>query len=133
MELPKELNNEIWEYCRLNEITNMDEFKVKLVKNGFTIEKYGSAPAGFGKEPKEIISFEVKKNIFLKELRIKRNELLTQSDWTQFTDVIETKSQEFILEWRTYRQLLRDLPQQYFLNDMIDFSDIIWPTQPTIV
>jgi hypothetical protein len=33
----------------------MDEFKVKLLKNGFTIEKYGSAPANFGKEPKEVI------------------------------------------------------------------------------
>ena len=54
MELPEELNNEIWEYCRVNEITNMDEFKTKLVQQGFTIEKFGSAPAGFEIKPKTI-------------------------------------------------------------------------------
>ena len=44
MELPKELTDEIWDYCRLNKITNIDEFTTKLVKQGFTIEKYGATP-----------------------------------------------------------------------------------------
>lgn len=54
MEFSKELTDEIWDYCRLNKITNMDEFMEKLLKQGFTIEKFGSAPAGFGEEPKTI-------------------------------------------------------------------------------
>jgi len=44
MEIPKELNNEIWEYCRANNITNIDEFILKLIKQGFTTEKFGSTP-----------------------------------------------------------------------------------------
>jgi hypothetical protein len=44
MELPKELKNDIWDYCRVNDITNIDEFTIKLVKQGFTIEKFGGTP-----------------------------------------------------------------------------------------
>lgn len=44
MEISKELNNEIWEYCRINNITNIDEFTLKLLKQGFTSEKFGATP-----------------------------------------------------------------------------------------
>lgn len=44
MTLPTSLNNDIWEYCRANAITNIDEFIIKLVKQGFTIEKFGATP-----------------------------------------------------------------------------------------
>lgn len=44
MELPKELKEEIWDYCRLNDITNIDEFTIKLVRQGFTVEKFGATP-----------------------------------------------------------------------------------------
>lgn len=44
MELPKDLNNEIWDYCRANNITAIDDFTVKLVKQGFTVERYGATP-----------------------------------------------------------------------------------------
>lgn len=44
MEIPKELNNEIWEYCRANNRTNIDEFILKLLKQGFTAEKFGATP-----------------------------------------------------------------------------------------
>jgi hypothetical protein len=44
MEIPKELNNEIWDYCRANNITGIDDFIIKLVKQGFTVEKFGATP-----------------------------------------------------------------------------------------
>lgn len=44
MVIPKELKEEIWDFCRLNDITNIDEFTIKLVKQGFTVEKFGSSP-----------------------------------------------------------------------------------------
>jgi hypothetical protein len=37
-----------------------------------------------------------------------RNKLLTQSDWTQMADAPLTEAER--VEWRVYRQLLRDLP-----------------------
>lgn len=44
MELPKYIKDEIWEYCRVNDIPNIDDFILKLVKQGFTVEKYGATP-----------------------------------------------------------------------------------------
>lgn len=40
-------------------------------------------------------------------IRLKRNNLLSESDWTQFND--SPLSNEKKLEWATYRQLLRDI------------------------
>ena len=56
----------------------------------------------------------------------RRLQKLKQSDWTQFADspLSDTKK----AEWATYRQALRDLPQQY--PDAITNDDIIWPTKP---
>lgn len=56
----------------------------------------------------------------------KRNALLLESDWTQFADSPLTDKKK--AEWATYRQALRDLPQQY--PDAISNDDIIWPTKP---
>lgn len=44
MEVSKELNDEIWNYCRANNITNIDEFMLKCLKQGFTAEKFGATP-----------------------------------------------------------------------------------------
>lgn len=50
MEIPKNVKDEIWDYCRANDISNIDEFTIKLIKQGFTVEKYGATPSA-----KEII------------------------------------------------------------------------------
>ncbi len=44
MEIPKKFKDEIWNYCRLNDIPNIDEFILKMITQGFTVEKYGAAP-----------------------------------------------------------------------------------------
>ena len=56
----------------------------------------------------------------------KRNALLAESDWTQFADSPLTDKKKS--EWATYRQALRDLPQEY--PNAISNDDIIWPTKP---
>jgi chromosome segregation ATPase len=53
MEIPKNLKDEIWEYCRLNDISNIDDFVIKMVRQGYTVEKFGSTPLGNG-EVKEV-------------------------------------------------------------------------------
>jgi len=47
MEIPKELKDEIWNYCKVNDITNVDGFIMKLLRQGFTAEKYGAVPSIF--------------------------------------------------------------------------------------
>lgn len=63
MEIPNDLHNEIWDYCRANKITNIDEFTLKLLKQGFTSEKFGSTPMikTVEKEVEKIVEVPVEK------------------------------------------------------------------------
>tara|TARA_R110002020_G_scaffold161266_3_gene346207 strand:- start:4115 stop:4456 length:342 start_codon:yes stop_codon:yes gene_type:complete len=56
----------------------------------------------------------------MESLRLKRNILLLKSDWTQISDATVNKT-----DWATYRQQLRDLPE-----NTPDLSNIVWPTPP---
>lgn len=53
----------------------------------------------------------------------KRNQLLELSDWTQLTD--SPLSSEVKTAWVTYRQQLRDIPQQG-----VEPENVIWPSRP---
>ena len=61
MEISKELKAEIWDYCRLNDITNINEFMVKLLKQGFTVEKFGATPQTVEKVVEKIVEVPVEK------------------------------------------------------------------------
>lgn len=58
----------------------------------------------------------------IESLRIRRNQLLKESDWTQSRDVFLSNDEE----WKTYRQQLRDLPKN------TDPMNPEWPTKPLI-
>jgi hypothetical protein len=58
VDVPQELKDEIWDFCRVNSITNLDSFTVNLIKQGFAIEKYGNSPT-----PPQIIEKEVIKEV----------------------------------------------------------------------
>ena len=58
MELPKEIKDEIWNFCRTNNIPSVDNFIIKMVKQGFTSEKYGSTPWD---KPAEIVEKIIEK------------------------------------------------------------------------
>lgn len=83
---------------------------------------------GVEKPPREEFIAKVNENIpkyLLQELRVKRNKLLVESDWTQFRDVVLADDEA----WKTYRQALRDLPSQVEpkLNEDMDS---LFPTKP---
>lgn len=69
MEVSKELNDEIWNYCRANNITNIDEFMLKCLKQGFTVEKFGATPTIkekiVEKEVEKIVEVPVEKEVFI--------------------------------------------------------------------
>lgn len=60
----------------------------------------------------------------LDSLRDRRNALLAQSDWTQANDSPLSASKR--TEWATYRQSLRDLP-----NNTSDPANATFPTEPS--
>lgn len=49
-------------------------------------------------------------NKIAKEVRIKRDKLLSETDWTQMKDTALTKTE--VKRYADYRQALRDIPQQ---------------------
>jgi hypothetical protein len=54
------------------------------------------------------------------KIRAERDSKLVESDWTQVLDAAVDQA-----AWATYRQALRDIPQQE------DFpATVVWPTQP---
>lgn len=54
------------------------------------------------------------------KVRAQRNQILIASDWTQIDDAPVDKA-----AWATYRQELRDIPEQLGFPE-----DVIWPTPP---
>ena len=64
-------------------------------------------------------------------LRAARNNLLIESDWTQFPDVPDSIK----TAWQPYRQQLRDLPATASpkLDESyeLDLSSVTWPTKPS--
>jgi hypothetical protein len=58
----------------------------------------------------------------LRAIRLTRNTLLANCDWTQLPDV--TLTPEKVTEWRVYRQALRDFPST------CDPDNPIWPVPP---
>ena len=56
-------------------------------------------------------------------VRSYRNDKLTRSDWTQIEDSPITSEQKQL--WATYRQALRDVPEQSGFPE-----NIVWPTSP---
>ena len=53
-------------------------------------------------------------------IRNHRDRLLTETDWMALGDVTMSDA------WKTYRQLLRDIP-----DSNTTYADVTWPTKPS--
>jgi len=68
-----------------------------------------------------------------KLLRVERNKLIAETDWTQLKDI----DLDIIRErnWKNYRQALRDLPSKSNPkldgSGKLDMSSITWPDKPS--
>ena len=63
------------------------------------------------------------RDLDLSMVRVQRNSRLSASDWTQIGDA--TLGDHTAEEWRTYRQALKDIPQNYTRE-----SQVVWPETP---
>ena len=62
---------------------------------------------------------------YMSQLRRERDEKLAASDWTQASDHSSPLAADKKAEWATYRQVLRDLPE-----NTDDPATPTWPTEP---
>jgi pentatricopeptide repeat protein len=53
------LLNEIIQYCELNNIDDVNRLINKMLKRGFTIEKFGDKPFAASQKPKDVIKEEI--------------------------------------------------------------------------
>lgn len=103
-ELPLWVNDCIteWETSNTNELNKLEELNKPVV-------------------PDPIIYTDQEK---LEYIRVQRDKRLLDCDWTQLSDTPASVNKE---AWATYRQLLRDLPNQLNLN--LDIPN--WPIPPS--
>ena len=92
MEIPKKIKDEIWEYCKANDITDIDGFNQKIFKQGFTLEKYGAGPNTkiVEKEVIKEVPVEVEKIVeIIKEVEVEK--IVQVSDDTQVDKLLQEK------------------------------------------
>ena len=98
------------------EIMNLESGQ-SIIEGIYEVEKY-----------KIISGSAVEQDIdFWNQIRIKRDDLLSKSDWTQTADSPLTDSKK--AEWVTYRQALRDVPSNNSSAGTIDA--VTFPTVPS--
>ncbi len=101
----------------------MIECHIDLEKN--TVANYLNDPSSVDKVFKDVIEGGM-----TNRLRVTRNGLLAECDWTVLPDSALTDSKK--TEWETYRQELRDLPSTASpsINESGNLINVTWPTKP---
>lgn len=100
-----------------NTIYNYDMYDMELTYREGLEEKIESNYELWLEEAKKIAYNEA-----AIEVRRKRDKLLSDTDWTQISDV--DLSEEEKEKYRIYRQALRDIPQQQGFPYNVDFPSI---------
>ena len=110
---------------------------IKLNNDNVIIQKQPNFESGFIEAPDDVICGMIKQSdgYFKKpeitfdmrrmEIRVTRNALLQESDWTQSRDVTLSNDDD----WKTYRQSLRDITKD--LTTVDDVNKVTWPTKPS--
>ena len=88
-----------------------------IIEGVFDVEKYKIID---GEAVEQTIDFWI-------AVRIERNNLLSESDWTQMSDSPLSDSKK--TEWATYRQSLRDLPTSN--SSASSYDDVTFPSEPS--
>lgn len=112
MEIPSKLQDEIWNYCRANKITNIDEFTVKLIQQGFTVEKFGVTPVIKEKIIEKIV--EVEKIVEIEKIVevIKPMNLELSEDVKKHIEMLEKSRNDFKAEVERMGKELSELDQK---------------------
>lgn len=67
---------------------------------------------------------------YMQMMRSERDRLLLACDWTQLTDCPLTEQQK--TDYATYRQALRDMPQNNTISTKAEYESLVWPVKPTL-
>ena len=104
---------------------NVEDGEEKLILNEPIPDSYERVALPLT-DPPEFLIAETLIPDNLADLRVERDILLKESDWTQLPD--SPLSAEKKAEWAAYRQALRDLPIN--ADTSLQYKDIQFPTPP---
>ena len=93
--------------------------------NGELVDLTAEEQTAFDNQPTDTEENKLQRRIN-EQVRVFRNSLLKDSDWTQNAD--NGLSAEKKIEWQTYRQELRNLPSS--ISSKQDITDLVYPTKP---
>lgn len=112
---------------------------IHRLENDSVIETYEviNLPSFVQPEPIELTEeqlLQAKINIHITamtQLRMKRDNLLAETDYTQLSDVMTLNGEELTTLFNVYRQELRDLPSIYENDlDFVDEKTVVYPVKP---
>ena len=110
---------------------------IKLNNDNVIIQKHPNFESGFIEAPDDVICGMIKQSdgsfkkpeitfdMRMMDIRVTRNALLQESDWTESRDVTVSNDDD----WKTYRQSLRDITKD--LTTVDDVNKVTWPTKPS--
>ena len=129
IQILNKLNNQNYEFCIYGEVNSEQDYieNVKFISgrnenNGAIFSE--TQPYSWTQIQAQFTTAEF--NLAIEDLRVTRNILLAQSDWTQFNDSPLTDAKK--TEWATYRTSLRNLTNG--LTTVAEVRAVTWPTKP---
>ena len=125
------LSNKIREYAKANGVAEIDFLEDVLLQDdsngkGAYIKEWNLDIAKPTKAQLDALDAQTDFNVAIKDLRLTRNKLLSDTDYTVLQD--STYTDEQVAEWFIYRQALRDITNN--LTTVADVEAVTWPTKP---
>lgn len=120
MEIPKTLKDEIWDYCRLNNVTNIDDFTMKLLKQGFTMEKFGATPISKEKIVEKIVEKIIEVPV---EKIVEKIVEVSVDKEVYITDDVQTKKLTDEIERLQKLKEIHDMDQSNMSKEMLELMD----------
>jgi hypothetical protein len=115
MEIPKDLKDEIWEYCRMNDITDLNAFIIRMLRQGYSTEKYGPTPFKIGgNSEKEVI---VEKRVEVPVEVIKEVEKIVEVPIEVIREIIKEIPVEII------KEVIKEVPIDKIIEKEVYITD----------
>jgi chromosome segregation ATPase len=115
MEIPKQLKDEIWEYCRLNDITDLNAFMLKCLQSGYNIEKYGPTPFNMKTKEPQVIEKEVIKEVeIIKEIPVEK---IVEKEVIKEIEIIKEVPVEKLVEVEVIKEVEKIIEKEVFVTD----------------
>jgi hypothetical protein len=130
--LNEEINfpeNEKFNYLKIEENINYEiNYEIHyILNNEIKIREPKPTRFHYWENEQWVLDSNKQNIILLDEVRYKRNELLSESDWTDTLSAKTRLGDEKYQEWQDYRQALRDITNQPNFP-----LDVVFPEKPSV-